>query len=65
MASHAPAGWMQSYCASKILTDFVSHGLNYELSEIGVDVCAWRPAGVATKLVPDDFKNDPMSVTTD
>ena len=66
MASHGAAHFMQTYCASKIFIDYVSHGLNYELSEIGVDVSAWRPAGVVTNMVKDHLqKGDVSSITAE
>lgn len=63
IASHGACTWLQTYCASKKYTDFLAYGLQYELGQYGVDVCAWRPASVSTSLVPGSFKKDPMSVT--
>lgn len=51
MMSHGAPRKGQTYAASKVLVDFFAHGLNHELAEFGVDVMAWRAAGVATKIV--------------
>lgn len=53
MMSHGATHFAQTYAATKLFTDFISHGLGYELAEFGVDVCAWRAAGVKTKLIEE------------
>lgn len=65
MASHGATQWLQTYCATKIFMNFISHGLQYELQEYGVDVAAWRPAGVSTKMVPDSVKDDHFSCSAE
>ena len=64
MASHGATHFLQTYCASKIFIDFVSHGLKYELSEFGVDVSAWRPAGVVTNMTSDKLSKHDVSAIT-
>ena len=54
MMSHGAVPFAHIYTSTKIFTDFVTMGLNYELSAINVDVSCFRPAGVATKLIGHD-----------
>lgn len=54
--SHGPCIYGQTYSATKHLTDFVTLGLKEELKNYGVDVCAWRAAGVKTKLIAEASK---------
>lgn len=66
MASHGAARLLNAYCSSKLFTDFVSHGLAYELSSFGVDVCAFRPAGVRTNMTAGAIADDDaMSVSAE
>jgi len=51
MMTHGKPKIGQIYSASKTIYDFLAHGLNHELKEFNVDVCSWRAAGVATKIV--------------
>ena len=51
MAAIVPIPGAGLYSASKIFTDFCAWGLDYELSKFGVDVSAWRAAGVSTKII--------------
>lgn len=51
MAALAPVPSVGLYSATKIYTDFLTHGLIYELAKYKVDVCSWRAAAVATKLI--------------
>ena len=51
MAAIAPIPGVGLYAASKIFTDFLAWGLSYELAKYGVDVSAWRAAGVSTKII--------------
>jgi len=50
MAAVAPAPYGAVYSATKILNDFFTWGLEYELAEHAIDVSSWRAAGVTTKL---------------
>ena len=56
MAAVAPVPGVSSYAASKIFTDFLAWGLQYELGNY-CDVSAWRAAGVATKIIGDPETN--------
>jgi len=64
MMSHGPCKYGQVYSATKLFTDFVSHGLKYELTEFGVDVCAWRAAGVKTKLIAGAHPDSAFDIFT-
>ena len=66
MASHGAAKILNVYCSSKLFTDFISQGLQFELSSIGTDVCAFRPAGVRTNMVAGLIADDDVaSVSAD
>lgn len=62
MAAVVPVPNGAVYSATKILNDFLSWGLEYELAEHKIDVCAWRAAGVATKMIGNPVTNI-MTVT--
>ena len=51
MAAIAPVPNGAVYSATKILNDFLTWGLEYELAEHSIDVMAWRAAGVSTKMI--------------
>ena len=51
MAAIVPIPNVGIYSASKIFTDFLAWGLQYELARYGVDVSAWRAAGVSTNIL--------------
>jgi NAD(P)-dependent dehydrogenase (short-subunit alcohol dehydrogenase family) len=61
MAAVAPAPYGAVYSATKILNDFFTWGLEYELAEHAIDVCSWRAAGVTTKL--NGYKKDLLTTT--
>ena len=50
MAAIAPVPGVCSYASSKIFTDFLAWGMQYELGKY-CDVSAWRAAGVSTKII--------------
>lgn len=54
MASLAPMPHVSVYSASKMYSDYLVQPLNWELSEYGVEVSSFRPASVATKLIPQE-----------
>ena len=64
MMSHGATHTGQTYAATKIFVDFVTHGLGYELAEFGVDVCAWRAAGVKTNLLKSIDSKATLNVGT-
>jgi short-subunit dehydrogenase len=43
MLALAPAPDNAVFAASKILNDFMTNGLEYELAQHNIDVCSWRP----------------------
>lgn len=49
MAAVTPCAGMACYSATKIATDFLAWGLQYELARYNIDVSANRAAGVSTK----------------
>lgn len=64
MASHGAARILNVYCSSKLFTDFISHGLGYELSSYGIDVSAFRPAGVRTNMTAGMIADDDVSAVS-
>ena len=56
MAAISPAPNCAPYAASKIAGDYIGFGLTKELKKYNVDVCMWRAAGVATKIIGDGHK---------
>lgn len=50
-----------SYSASKRFVDFMTWALREELAVYGVDVCAWQPASVSTKMT--SFKKGALIYT--
>jgi len=50
LAAIAPAPNGAVYSATKILNDFFTWGLEYELAEHAIDVVSWRAGTVSTKL---------------
>jgi short-subunit dehydrogenase len=51
LASIAPMPHVSVYAASKIYTDYLVDPLNFELSEYGVEVSAFRPGAVNTNII--------------
>ena len=50
LAAIAPVPNGAVAAATKILNDFLTMGLEYELAEHSIDVMSWRPALVATSM---------------
>lgn len=65
MISHGACRYGQTYSATKIFTDRIAHSLRYELSTHGIDVCAWRPAQVATSSTPPQIKGSKLTLSPD
>lgn len=57
MAAIVPVPVIGMYSASKIFTDFLAWGLDYELAKFGVDVSAWRAMGVSTNILDSPETN--------
>lgn len=51
MMTHGKVTYTQTYSATKVLVDYLNHGLSYELKQYKIDVTTIRAAGVATKII--------------